>query len=297
MGLIRNAIEQGRQALATIAGQLAARDTAAGCDLDLLIVGAGPAGISATLAAMQAGLNHRTIEQHMLGGTVASFPRGKVVMTAPSVLPLVGEVPFKETSKEALLDFWNGVRRDTGMEVSYGERLLAVETMGSSLRVTTSAGSYQCRAVLLAIGRRGTPRKLEVPGEGQGKVKYSLLDPADHRGQQVVVVGGGDSALEAACSIAMEAGSEVTLCYRGAAFTRARKKNRERLESLMAEGRVQVLLESSVIAIGKDDVLIEHQGGKLPRPNDAVIVCAGGILPNGLLREIGVAVETKYGTR
>lgn len=294
MGLIRNAIEQGRQAIEAIAGL---DGIGSGDRLDVVIVGAGPAGIAATLGAMERGLRAVTVEQDSLGGTVYHFPRGKLVMTAPARLPLVGSVRFTETSKEELLAFWRKVERDTGFQVRYQERLedLAREADGS-FTVTTSAAMYRTRAVLLAIGRRGTPRKLEVPGENQPKVVYRLTDPEQYRGQRVLVVGGGDSAMEAAVSIAEQPDTTVTLSYRGEAFSRAKEKNRERVTEAAAEGRLTVLLESEVREITADGARLERHGERIEIGNDAVIVCAGGVLPTPFLKKIGIDVETKYGT-
>jgi len=294
MGLIRNAIEQGRQAMEAIARL---DGIGSGDRLDVVIVGAGPAGIAATLGAMERGLKAVTIEQDSLGGTVYHFPRGKLVMTAPARLPLVGSVRFTETSKEELLAFWRKVERDTGFTVRYQERLedLAREADGS-FTVTTSAAMYRTRAVLLAIGRRGTPRKLDVPGENQPKVVYRLIDPEQYRGKRVLVVGGGDSAMEAATSIAEQADTTVTLSYRGEAFSRAKEKNRDRIAEAVAEGRLTVLLESEVREITADGVRLERHGETIQIGNDAVIVCAGGVLPTPFLKKIGIDVETKFGT-
>jgi thioredoxin reductase/NAD-dependent dihydropyrimidine dehydrogenase PreA subunit len=294
MGLIRNAIEQGRQAMDAIAASLDERRSGA---LDVLIVGAGPSGIAASLAAKQHGLRFVTIDQDTLGGTVASFPRRKLVMTAPAQLPLVGKVQLTETTKEKLLEFWQAVVQRTALDVQEGERLERVERRAETFVVLTTKGRYEARALLLAIGRRGTPRKLGVPGEERSKVTYRLVDPAQYRGLHVLVVGGGDSALESAATIAEERDTTVTLSYRSAAFTRAKKKNRERLEAARRAGRVNVLLESTVKEITADEVLIEQQGRELRLRNDAVIVNAGGILPTPFLKELGIEVETKFGTR
>jgi thioredoxin reductase (NADPH) len=293
MGLIRNAIEQGRQAMDSIAEKLGKPSG----DIDVAIVGAGPSGIAATLAAQERGLNYVTLEQDSLGGTVASFPRRKLVMTAPATLPLVGKVKFTETTKEALLQFWQKVERDTGMRINYGERLEKVTRRGPDFVLQTSKNRYTARALLLAIGRRGTPRKLGVVGEELSKVTYRLLDPEQYRGQHVLVVGGGDSAIESAVTIADEPETTVTLSYRSAAFGRAKKKNRERLEAGQTSGKIKVLLESNVKGIGPDHVELEYKGEPLRFRNDAVIVNAGGILATEFLKEIGIEVETKYGTR
>jgi thioredoxin reductase len=264
---------------------------------DVVIVGAGPSGIAASLSAKERKLDFVTVEQDTLGGTVASFPRRKLVMTAPATLPLIGKVKFTETTKEALLEFWQKVERSTGLTINYGERLEKVERKGDVFEVRTTKGSYTARAVLLAIGRRGTPRKLGVPGEELTKVTYRLSDPAQYRGMHVLVVGGGDSALERGGGGSEQPDTTVTLSYRSATFNRAKRRNRQRIEHAAASGRLTVLLESNVTRIEPTEVELEQRGAKLRVRNDAIIVNAGGILPTPFLKEIGIEVETKYGTR
>jgi len=293
MGLIRNAVAQGRQAVDMIAKL---DGIGRGEDLDLVIVGAGPAGFAATLAAKQLGLRFVTVEQETLGGTVAHYPRGKVVMTAPMELPLVGKVNFTETTKEALLEFWQSVERKADLDIFYQERVEEVTRADKGFVVQTGKNAYRTRAVLLAIGRRGTPRKLEVPGEHLNKVVYRLIDSEQYRGKNVLVVGGGDSAIEAAVSIAAERDAAVTLSYRGDGFARAKEKNRISVEQSMAAGRLNLLLRSNVKEIGEDRVHISQEDRLIEVPNEAVIVAAGGILPTPFLRKIGIEVETKYGT-
>jgi len=295
MGLIRNAIEQGRQAMDSIRrldglGQQGR--------FDVVIVGAGPAGFAASLGAKEAGLRYLTVEQDSLGGTVSHFPRGKLVMTKPAMLPIVGRMKFTETTKEKLLEFWQGVEQSAGLSIQYNERVTAIEGApgGRGYTVHTTKASYETRAVLLTIGRRGTPRQLGVPGEDHEKVVYRLIDPAQYSGQHVLVVGGGDSALEAAHSIAEQPNTQVTLSYRSAAFTRAKAKNRDKVLAMGESGLIRVLMNSNVLEIREDSVLLEQEGKKIPLRNDAVIVSAGGILPTGFLKEIGITVDTKYGT-
>jgi thioredoxin reductase (NADPH) len=292
MGLIRNAVEQGRQAIENIA-KLGNKDKNI---LDVIIVGAGPAGFAASLGAMEKKLRYKTIEQDSLGGTVFKFPRGKLVMTAPVKLPLVGKANFRETTKEDLLSFWQKIEQKTGVKINYREKMDNIVRDGKHFKVTTSKGEYLTRAVLLAIGRRGTPRKLGVTGEDQPKVVYSLIDPEQYRNQHVLVVGGGDAALEAATSIADEPGTTVTLSYRSDAFSRAKEKNRKKVDQAAAEGKLNVMLSSNVKQINKDTVKIEQHGKETEMPNQGVIICAGGILPTPFLKEIGIEVETKHGT-
>lgn len=292
MGLIRNALEQGRQAVEFIHR----RRPRGGAELDLIIVGAGPAGFSASLTALSKRMRCVTLEQESLGGCVFQYPRGKLVMTAPALLPLVGEVNFKHTSKEALLEFWREAERKTGVEINYQEgvdEIVNLQSQGFAVR--TRKAEYRARSVLLAIGRRGTPRKLGVPGEELSKVVYRLIDPEQYAQQSVLVVGGGDSALEAAVSIGEIPGARVTLSYRGAAFDRAKPRNRERVAQAAKAGAVQLCLGSQVKQIQKQSVILEQHGRSSELENHSVIVSAGGILPNDFLRKIGISIETKYG--
>lgn len=291
MGLIRNAIEQGRQAIDAVAG--ARRPPAPGV-LDVVIVGAGPAGFSATLAAKHHGLKAVTVEQETLGGTVAHYPRGKIVMTQPAELPLYGKLRLRETSKEALLDLWQRVERETGIAIRYRERVEDMRREADVWVVRTTRGEHRTRAVLLAIGRRGTPRKLGVPGEELPKVVYRLIDPEQYAGHRVLVVGGGDSALEAAVSVA-EAGASVVLSYRGEAFSRAKPANRSRLEATRRAHALKVALGSNVLELEEGIALIGTRDGPRRIANDAVIVCAGGILPRQFLSSCGVEMQTVHG--
>lgn len=292
MGLIRNAVTQGVQAVESIRKL----DGIGSKELDLVIVGAGPAGIGASLAAKAAKLKFVTLEQESLGGTVSHYPRGKIVMTAPVKLPVVGKMQFRETTKEQLMEFWEEVVESTGLKISDNERVEGIEPDDAGFKIKTTQGNYQTRAVLLAIGRRGTPRTLGVPGENKSKVVYRLIDPEQYLNQHVLVVGGGDSALEAAVSIADEAGTRVTLSYRSEAFSRAKEKNRVKVENARKKGKLNVLMSSNVKQITDDKVVIEAGNEEITIDNDAIIVCAGGILPTPFLKSIGIEVETKFGT-
>jgi len=293
MGLIRKAAEQGRQAMDHIKPLKGNSPD----QLDVMIVGAGPAGIAAGLGAIQHKLKYRLIEQEdSLGGAVYHYPRNKITMTAPVELPLVGKVKMSEIKKEDLLGFWQDIVKKTGLKIKYRERMEAISKEGEGFVVKTTQRSYRARAVLLTIGRRGTPRKLDVPGEEQSKVVYRLIDAEQYRAQHVLVVGGGDSALEAAIAISEQPDTDVTLSYRGEAFARVKAKNRDLLGAAEQAGRIRVLLGSTVAGIDPDKVTLTHKGENVVLKNEAVIVCAGGILPTPLLQQIGVLFETKRGT-
>ncbi|NOQ89522.1 MAG: 4Fe-4S dicluster domain-containing protein [Gammaproteobacteria bacterium] len=304
MGLIRNAVRQGVEAVDSICkldGVGHSNNKGKGDVIDLVIVGAGPAGIAASLAAKDKKLNFVTLEQDSLGGTVSHYPRGKIVMTAPAILPIVGKMQFKETTKEALMEFWANVVIKAGLKISDHQRVESVEAedlngQNRGFHVKTGTSEYHTRAILLAIGRRGTPRKLGVPGEEQTKVVYRLIDPAQYRNQHVLVVGGGDSALEAAVSISEEEGTTVAISYRSEAFSRAKEKNRMKIADAEKAGRLRVLMKSNVKHIEPDQVVISTDDDEVCIDNDAIIVCAGGILPTGFLKSIGITVDTKFGT-
>jgi thioredoxin reductase/Pyruvate/2-oxoacid:ferredoxin oxidoreductase delta subunit len=297
MGLIRNTTEQGRQAMHAVRRRVA--DCQANVPLDVVIVGAGPAGIAAGLSALHHRLRYAILEQEdALGGTVYHYPRHKVVMTAPVKLDLIGKMSLgTEVAKESLLTFWQEVVQRTGLRFQFGERLEGVDPQpDGSFTVRSSRRSYQAKTVLLAMGRRGSPRKLGVPGEDLPKVGYRLIDPAQYRGQRVLVVGGGDSALEAAIALAETEGTTVTLSYRSQAFSRVKEKNRQRLAQCQHAGRLTVLLQSTVQRIEPQQVHLQTATGEDTLPNDVVIVCAGGLLPTPLLQALGIHMETKYGT-
>ena len=293
MGLIRNSIEQGKTAIKALSATLSKNSKN---QYQVIIGGAGPAGIGATLAAKQQKLKYLTLDQDSLGGTVFQYPRGKIVMTQPVELPLVGKMQFKETTKETLLEFWQNVEKKSGIQINYNEIVANVVNTDSGFIVKTNRGSYLADKILLSIGRRGTPRKLDVPGEDLPKVVYQLIDPEQYINQKVVIVGGGDSALEAALAIADVTGSEVSLSYRSENFSRAKAKNRDRIDAYSREGKINLYLPSTLTQIDETQVTLDFNGKTTVLVNDAVIINAGGILPTGFLKQIGIQVDTKYGT-
>jgi thioredoxin reductase/Pyruvate/2-oxoacid:ferredoxin oxidoreductase delta subunit len=294
MGLIRKTAEQGRQAMNAIRK----RGGNHNAPLDVIIIGAGPAGISAGLSAIFHKQRYLIIEQEdSLGGSVYHYPRNKIAMTSAVKLDLIGKIKLgTEVQKEKLLAFWHDVVGKTGLKFNFNERFEGLDKRDDgTFSVRTTKGEYHCRSVLLALGRRGSPRKLEVPGEEQAKVVYRLVDPEQYRGMAVIVVGGGDSALEAAIALAEEPDTDVILSYRSNAFARVKEKNRVRLKEIEAEGKLRVMLSSTIKRIDTSTVEMESGGQIQTVKNDIVIVCAGGVLPTPLLRSIGILFETKFG--
>jgi len=288
LALVRNAIEQGRRAVEQIAERLPPRpkDDA----VDVLIVGAGPSGLSAALAAVQRGLRHRVIEQEeTLGGSLLHYPRRKLVLIQPVDVPLHGRLSRNEYSKEDFLALMDGLVGEHALDVRFGERVVAVRPVGSGFEVETTRGCHGARAVLLAPGRRGTPRKLGAPGEELPKVMYRLLDAESYRGQHILVVGGGDSAVEAAIGLARQPANVVTLSYRRDKLVRIKKKNDERLAPLLRSGTIRAMFGSQVKEIRPDAVTLAVGGETVHLPNDYVFVFAGGEPPYAFLRAAGVS--------
>lgn len=293
MGLIRNAIWQATQAVEHAA---AAERTAREDEADLLIVGAGPAGLAAALTAQQSGLRYRVIEQETIGGAMMHYPRRKLVMTYPAALPGVGEFPFKQVEKEPLLEFWKKAIADHGITIQEGTRLDKVERVDGGFVAHTSAGPIRAARVVLALGRRGTPRKLGAPGEERPNVYYRLLEPEQYKGMRVAVVGGGNAAVEATMSLTEVPDTKVTLLHRDAEFTMARAVLVKELDARAARGRVEVLRQARLAAVEEGRVLIEVKGAPEERPNDFVFVMIGGTAPYALLTASGVDLEKKFGT-
>ncbi|MDF1575862.1 MAG: NAD(P)-binding domain-containing protein [Bacteroidales bacterium] len=292
MGLIRNAVEQGRQAVDHIVRVL---DRSHRAGYDLIIVGAGPAGISGSLSAKKHGLRFLTLEQDSLGGTVYSYPRKKVVMTSLMELPLYGRVKMHETNKGELLDLWNQVLTKQDIHVIEHTKAERIYPDGNHFRITTSAGQeYTAKHVLLAIGRRGTPRKLNVPGEGTEKVAYRLLEPEQIRNEHILIVGGGDSAVEAALQLCDQ--NIVNLSYRKETFSRIKAKNQEKIQEAIRLGKLEVWFNSNLQSIESEEVaLVNGERGEQRFRNDRVYIFAGGELPTQFLNKIGIQITRKFG--
>jgi len=294
MGLIRNAVEQGKQAVENMVRAGIRQHNA---DYDLIVVGAGPAGISASLTAKRNNLKCLTLEQDTLGGTVYTFPRSKIVMTSPMDLPLHGKLKLYETSKPELLAIWQEVLSKNSISIRENSKVEEIIPGNGHFTVGTIKGEkFTAKHVLLAIGRRGTPRKLGVPGEGLEKVAYRLLEPEHISGRDVMVVGGGDSAIESALMLAGQ--NRVILSYRGDSFSRIKPGNQQRINEAVAGNRVDVRFSTNLVSIEeKEIVLAKADRTAEPEriPNDLVYIFAGGELPTQFLEKVGIRITKKFG--
>jgi thioredoxin reductase/NAD-dependent dihydropyrimidine dehydrogenase PreA subunit len=295
MGLIKNAVIQGVK-LSEHLGKIMAGTAGEPDLLDVAIVGAGPAGLATAVGLRAQGRSFRILEQNRFGGTMAAYPRHKVVMTETVKLPLWGKFGKSRLSKEELLDLWGRVARKADIRLDEGVQVKGVEGEDGDFTVVTSKGTVRARKVVLATGRGGTPRKIGAKGEDLPKVTYSLVEPEQYRGCKVLVVGGGDSAVEAACAIAEETDAQVAISYRNAAFGRCREANRQKLERHIASGRIRALMSSQVTEIRPDAVALEVGDTPEVLPNDYVIACLGGELPLEFLNRCGVGIRRFFGT-
>lgn len=292
MGLIKNSVEQGYQAIESIVKR---KKKPVPNALDVVIIGAGPAGISASLAAKKQGLSSIILEQDSLGGTVYTFPRAKVVMTSPMELPLFGKVKLTDTSKDELLGLWKKVTSEQDIKIKENTKVKDIEPLGDgTFKVVADNGDqYVSSNVLLAIGRRGSPRKLNVPGEDLPKVAYRLLEPERISDKKIIVVGGGDSAVESA--LLLKDQNEVILSYRNDKFSRLKPKNKENVEHAIADHSLRIMFNSNITTIREKSVLMTIGEETKELENDLVYIFAGGELPTQFLQRAGVEITKRFG--
>jgi thioredoxin reductase (NADPH) len=296
LALIKNAINQGRDCVDTIARRMAALGGSRSVSdvYDIVIVGAGPAGISASLRAIEKKLNYVTLDEGEIGGTVSKYPRQKLVMTSPVELPMYGKFKKTELSKEELLGFWNQVLQRTDFRFRKGEKVEHIQKdPDGSFTVATPSSQYRARNVILGLGKAGSPRKLGVKGEELSKVMYRLIEADHYVHKKILVVGGGDSAVEAAMGLAFQVGNTVTLSYRQAAFNRIKDRNAQRLSDAIKKGKLKVIFNSAPVEFTKEEVILDVAGKILRIANDYVWIFAGGEPPTAFLKKIGVGLGSQ----
>jgi thioredoxin reductase (NADPH) len=291
LALIKNAVNQGRDCVDLIASRLRTSRSATPLPgvYDVLIVGAGPAGISASLRAIENKLNYLTLERDEIGGTVAKYPRQKLVMTSPVEFPMYGKFNKMQLSKEHLLAFWDMVLNRADFNVSTGEKVDDIKKDERGIfTVLTANNQYRARTVVLALGRAGEPRKLGVKGEELPKVMYRLIEADHYINKKILVIGGGDSAVEAAMGLANQTGNQVTLSYRSGRFSRIKERNQKRIEECTRAGKVKILFKSNPVEFKPESVVLDVDGSRQEILNDFVWIFAGGTPPNDFLKKIGV---------
>src|SRR5579863_8249335 len=293
LALIKNAVKQGRDCADTIAARIPAlRKGKSNSDvLDALIVGAGPAGISASLRAIERKLNYLTVDEGEVGGTVAKYPRQKLVLTSPVDLPVYGKFKKTELSKEDLLAIWSEILQKVDFKFRKGEKVEDIKKGEDGVfTVTTAKSQHRAHSVVLALGKGGIPRKLGVKGEELPKVMYRLIEADHYVNKRILVVGGGDSAIEAAMGLANQVGNQVTLSYRKECFTRLKDRNEKRIQESMQKGKVNVIFNSMPVEFKQNSVILDVSGKTQEIPNDFVWIFAGGEPPTAFLKKIGVRV-------
>ncbi len=290
--LVKNAANLGRAVVEHMlatgmrGGALGRGDTT----VDVAIVGSGPGGLSAALTCVQKGLSYVVLEkEQLIASTIARYPKGKLVMAEPYDTLNLSLLPVFDSAKEQLIPIWRELLDRVGIKIRQGESVEAVQKAGDgTFDIRTTVGAYRAQRVVLSIGTRGKPRTLQVPGENLPKVFSLLEDPDEWRGRAVLIVGGGDSAVEAALALA-DSGAKVMISYRGKGFNRAAPKNKQTIEAYASEGRIKAKLGSQVLGFENDTVTLALADGSQKRyPNDAAFVLIGADPPVQWLEKMGI---------
>ena len=291
LALIKNAVNQGRECIDSIGARLKQNPIAPMAGVyDVLVVGAGPAGISASLRAIEHKLSYITLERDEVGGTVAKYPRQKLVMTSPVEFPMYGKFKKMQLSKENLLAFWDMVLNRADFNVSTGEKVEDIQKGADRIfTITTGTNQYRARTVVLALGRAGDPRKLGVKGEELPNVMYRLIEADHYINKKILIIGGGDSAVEAAMGLANQKGNQVTVSYRSERFSRIKERNAKRIEEFMKSGKIKVLFNSNIVEFKPESVIVEVAGAQQEFPNDFSWIFAGGTPPTAFLKKVGIS--------
>ncbi|MGD8427594.1 MAG: NAD(P)-binding domain-containing protein [Balneolaceae bacterium] len=294
MGLIRNAFVQAEECVGYIVKE---RHKQLDSVLDAVVVGCGPAGLSATIYFNRHNLKTVTLERENIGGSIRSYPRKKVVMTQPLSIPGYGKIHKHEIRKEELMETWFDVIDQLGLDIKTGQQVEHIQKLDERLfKVITNTNEFITQRVLLAIGRRGTPRKLGIEGENLPNVAYSLRDTEQFQHNTITVVGGGDSAVEAALSLADQSSNTVRISYRKEQLFRIKPQNRDRIDKAIKKGKVEIIYNSQVVKNEENRIFIkEKRKFTYPLANDFLFIFIGGTLPMKLLKELNVQIDTKFG--
>ncbi len=289
IGLIKNAVVQGKTAVEYIGSRRKEHKA----DYDVAIVGAGPAGIAAGLTAKELKMKYIILEQSDIGGTILHYPRAKVVMTSPVELPIWGKLKLTDVKKEVLLETWQEIINKTNLEIKTNEKVTDIHKIDGFFEITSTSIQATAQNIILALGRRGTPRKLGVPGEELSKVMYRLIDTSTYNNNHILVVGGGDSAIEAAVGLSIQNSNTVTLSYRKSGFTRIKERNMGHIEDAIGNKKVNVVFDSEVKEIRENSIILTTRQGEKEIRNEFVFIFAGGEMPFEFLKRIGISTQLR----
>jgi thioredoxin reductase/polyferredoxin len=294
--VVKLAMAQGND----VAEHIAALPNARGGDstvYDLIVVGAGAAGLNCALVAQDRGLRVLVLEKGKIANTIEDFPEGKWVYAEPDQTVPKGKLWLDGARKEDLVNRWNQIVRDNRLDVRTSEGVGAISRRkDGGLDVKTAKGVYAARRVVLATGQRGNPRKLGVPGQDRSNVYHRLYSPKHYHDEDILVVGGGNSAVEAALTLSEQ--NRVTLSYRGSEFGRIFKDNERLLHEAVAAGKIKVLFNSNVKRFDESayTLEIEEHGRKRTEslPYHHAFVLVGAELPTAFLKSLGIQLENEW---
>ncbi len=294
--VVKLAMEHGARVAEHIATQPDAR-SGAGDVYDVVVVGAGAAGLNAGLGLKDRGLKVIVLEKSKIANTIEDFPEGKWVYAEPDAVPPKGKLWLDGARKEDLLYRWHQIIRDNELDVRTEEGVTSiVRKQDGGFEVRTTKSEYRCRRVVLAIGQRGNPRKLGVPGEDRAEVYHRLYSPKLYQNEDILVVGGGNSAVEAA--LALSENNRVTLSYRGSEFARVFKSNAQKLKEAVGAGKIRVMYNSNVREFGAGTCKLEvNRAGRsaiIELPYRHAFVLIGAELPTDFLRSAGIRLENDW---
>ena len=299
--VVKLAMEQGND----VAEHIAAQPDAKGADptrsdqniYDLVVIGAGAAGLNAALTAQDRGLKVLVLEKNKIANTIEDFPEGKWVYAEPDTRPPKGKLWLDGARKEELISRWRQIIDENHLEVRADEGVETLRTRSDGgFDLSTPRAHYSARRVVLATGQRGNPRRLGVPGEEREEVYHRLYSPKHYSNEDILVVGGGNSAIEAALTLSEQ--NRVTLSYRGPQFTRLFKDNRRKLDQAVSAGKLTVIYGSRVTSFGAGTCTLEVEETGRKRPVDLpykhAFVLIGAEAPTEFLRSLGIKLENDW---
>ncbi|EOQ97690.1 pyridine nucleotide-disulfide oxidoreductase [Leptospira wolbachii serovar Codice str. CDC] len=261
--------------------------------LDAVIIGSGPAGLSCAYEASRLGKKYVVLEANLPFQTIQSYPKQKPIFAEPKGLEPLSKLKIQDSIKEDLLDYLNALLKKEPIELHSGKRVSSIRNDGSLYIVETETGdSYLTHSVVIAIGKSGDPKRLGVKGESSPSVSYRLFDPSDTKDKSIVIVGGGDSAVEAAIACSSYA-NEVVLIHRGKEFPRAKEENRKTLEVKVQEGKIKLLMEAEVTEISEQNIFVKTILSSIKLKSDLVYVLIGTTPPISFLKKIGIKIQNE----